>query len=56
MLEHVRSESKTLGNLMDRLNPFVAKYGVDNINRDTVENLRKAGFKVLLEKTSCTTS
>lgn len=50
MLEHVRSESKTLGNLMDRLNPFVAKYGVDNINRDTVENLRKAGFKVLLEK------
>jgi ubiquinone/menaquinone biosynthesis C-methylase UbiE len=50
MLEHVRSRDETLGNLMDKLNPFVAKYGVDNINRDTVENLRKAGFKVLQEK------
>lgn len=50
MLEHVRSRGKTLGSLMDKLNPFVAKYGVDNINRDTVDNLRKAGFKVLQEK------
>jgi len=28
----------------------VAKYGVDNISCDTVENLRRAGFKMLREK------
>lgn len=46
MVEHVRSHGKLLGKLMDRLNPLVSKYGVDNINRDTVGNLRRAGFKV----------
>jgi len=46
MLEHVISKNKALGYLMDKLNPVVTKYGVDNINRDTVDNLRKAGFKV----------
>jgi len=50
MLEHVRSRSKPLGYLMDKINPFVAKYGVNNINRDTVENLRKVGFKVKEER------
>ncbi len=46
MVEHVRSHGKLLGKLMDRLNPLVSKYGVDNINRDTVGNLRRAGFNV----------
>jgi ubiquinone/menaquinone biosynthesis C-methylase UbiE len=46
MVEHVRSQGRLLGSFMDRLNPFISKYGVDNINRDTVYNLRKAGFKV----------
>ena len=50
MLEHVRSGNKRLGLFMDKLNPLIAKYGVDNINRDTVENLRKAGFKIELER------
>ncbi len=50
MLEHVRSKNETIGHLMDRANPFVAKYGIDNINRDTVGNLRKAGFKILQDK------
>lgn len=50
MLEHVRSKNRTLGYIMDRINPFVAKYGIDNINRDTVENLRKAGFKIVQDK------
>lgn len=50
MLEHVRSRSKTLGYFMDMLNQLIARYGVDNINRDTVENLRKAGFKVKRER------
>lgn len=46
MVEHVRSKGRLLGDLMDRLNPLVTKYGVDNINRETVNNLRKAGFKI----------
>jgi len=50
LLEHVRSRGRVLGYLMDRLNPLVAKFGVDNINRDTVENLRKAGFKIQQER------
>jgi len=50
MLEHVKSKNRILGFLMDRLNPLVARVGVDNINRDTVANLRKAGFKVLKER------
>jgi len=50
MLEHVRSRGKRLGYLMDRINPLIAKYSVENINRDTVENLRKAGFKVKQER------
>lgn len=50
MLEHVRSRGRLLGFLMDRLNPVVTRFGVDNINRDTVESLRKAGFRVKQEK------
>ncbi|RMF57853.1 MAG: class I SAM-dependent methyltransferase [Calditrichaeota bacterium] len=45
MLEHVRSKNKWLGLLMDVLNPIpLYLYGA-NINRDTVENLKKAGFE-----------
>ncbi|WP_425449018.1 class I SAM-dependent methyltransferase [Dethiothermospora halolimnae] len=44
MMEHVRSEKKVLGTLMDIFNPLaVNSYGA-NINRRTVENLKKAGF------------
>lgn len=50
MLEHVRSKNKAFGYLMDKFNPLAAKYGVGNINRDTVENLKRAGFKVKLER------
>ncbi len=50
MLEHVRSKNEIIGQVMDRVNPFVARYGIDNINRDTVGNLRKAGFKILQDK------
>lgn len=46
MLEHVRSCRPVLGALMDWLNPLV--YGLigTNINRDTVENVKKAGLTV----------
>jgi ubiquinone/menaquinone biosynthesis C-methylase UbiE len=44
MLEHVRSEKKLLAQLMDLLNPLpLYLYGA-NINRDTITNIRKAGF------------
>ncbi|MFZ7104018.1 MAG: class I SAM-dependent methyltransferase [Peptococcaceae bacterium] len=46
MLEHVRSEGKFLGLLMDKLNPLSLKYGGVNINRRTENNIRLAGLKV----------
>ncbi|GBE26135.1 demethylmenaquinone methyltransferase [bacterium BMS3Bbin03] len=44
MLEHVRSSKRGLGLTMDVLNPLpLYLYGA-NINRDTLGNLKKAGF------------
>ena len=44
MIEHVRSEKKVLGLIMDILKPItVNTYGA-NINRRTVENIYKSGF------------
>ncbi len=49
MLEHVRSQKKLVGPLMDILNPIpLFLYGA-NINRRTVANLRQAGFKQITE-------
>lgn len=50
MLEHVRSKKPLLGTIMDLLNPVVVRIVGANINRNTVENLIKAGFKVDAEK------
>ena len=44
MLEHVRSNGKILGALMDWFNFIPLNIIGDNINRKTGENLRKAGF------------
>lgn len=44
MIEHVRSEKKLLGLLMDVLNPIVVNIYGANINRRTVDNVRNAGF------------
>lgn len=44
LLEHVRSQKKIVGKMMDILNPIsFALYG-DNINRRTYEHLIEAGF------------
>ena len=48
MIEHVKSENKVIGYVMEKLNPLVAKF--DNINRETVNNLEMAGFKVKQEE------
>lgn len=45
LLEHVRSENRVAGKLMDLLNPFVVRLAGANINRRTVENVRAAGFQ-----------
>ena len=44
LLEHVRSENRLAGKLMDVLNPLVVRMAGANINRRTVENVRAAGF------------
>ena len=44
LLEHVRSQKKFLGKIMDILNPISYKLYGDNINRRTYENLIDAGF------------
>jgi len=50
MLEHVKSRNMALGYLRHRSNLLVARLGVGNINRDTVENLREAGFQIKQER------
>ncbi len=44
MIEHVRSEKKVIGLIMDIFNPITVNLYGANINRKTVENVRNAGF------------
>ena len=44
LMEHVRSEVPVLGTSMDILNPVVVRVMGANINRRTVENVRRAGL------------
>ena len=44
LLEHVRSQKKIVGKVMDILNPISFRLYGDNINQRTYENLIKAGF------------
>jgi ubiquinone/menaquinone biosynthesis C-methylase UbiE len=48
LLEHMRSPNPTLGAVMDFLNPFVVRMMGANINRETVENICKAGLQIEL--------
>jgi len=50
MLEHVRSKKETIGKVMDILNPLVVGIYGANINRNTVDNVKKAGFEIVEEK------
>lgn len=45
LLEHVRSNKKIVGKIMDILNPISYTLYGDNINRRTYDNLIKAGFE-----------
>lgn len=44
MLEHVKSNKPVLAPLMDILNPVPLHIYGANINRNTIDNLHKAGF------------
>ncbi len=47
LLEHVRSDNRVLGKLMDWFNPIARALFGPNINRRTVENIEKAGLRVV---------
>ncbi len=44
MIEHVRSEKKVIGLIMDIFNPITVNLYGANINRKTVENVKNVGF------------
>lgn len=46
LLEHMRPRSPWLGKLFDLLNPLTVRLSGANINRRTVENIRKAGLEI----------
>jgi ubiquinone/menaquinone biosynthesis C-methylase UbiE len=47
LLEHIRSENRVLGKLMDWFNPIARWLFGPNINRRTVENVKAAGLQVV---------
>jgi phosphatidylethanolamine/phosphatidyl-N-methylethanolamine N-methyltransferase len=46
LLEHVRVNKPVIGKLMDFLDPFVVRLMGPHINRQTVENVKKAGLEI----------
>lgn len=46
LLEHVRSRNPIVGKLMDWTNPLWVRVSGANVNRDTVGNVRRAGFEL----------
>lgn len=50
MLEHMRSENRMAGVVMDVLNPITVRMWGANINRETMENIKAAGLSVVGEK------
>jgi ubiquinone/menaquinone biosynthesis C-methylase UbiE len=50
LLEHVRPSCRLLGRIFDVLNLFIVRLMGVNINRETVENLKKAELKIEEER------
>ncbi len=46
LLEHVRIDRPVIGRVMDWMNPFVVRLIGANINRRTVENVKRAGLEI----------
>jgi len=49
LLEHMRPSNLLLGFLFDLLNPLVVRVMGANINRRTMENIRRAGWQIRVE-------
>ena len=50
LLEHMRPSNIVLGFVFDLLNPFVVRVMGANINRRTLENIIKAGWKIRVKE------
>ena len=50
LLEHMRPDNPMLGLLFDLLNPMVVRMMGANINRRTMENIRRAGWRIRVEE------
>jgi ubiquinone/menaquinone biosynthesis C-methylase UbiE len=50
LLEHMRPSNVLMGLLFDAVNPIVVRMMGANINRRTMENIKKAGWQVLKEE------
>ncbi len=50
LLEHMRPDNPILGLLFDLLNPMVVRMMGANINRGTMENVRRAGWRIRVEE------
>jgi ubiquinone/menaquinone biosynthesis C-methylase UbiE len=46
LLEHMRADSPLLGALMDLFDPFVVRLMGPHINRETVDNVQRAGLEI----------
>lgn len=46
-MEHVRLDRPVIGTLMDLMNPLMVRMMGANINRQTVENVRRAGLQIV---------
>jgi ubiquinone/menaquinone biosynthesis C-methylase UbiE len=47
LLEHVRIDRPVIGPVMDVLNPMMVRMMGANINRQTVENVRRSGLRIV---------
>lgn len=50
LLEHMRPGNPLLAFLFDLINPMIVRMMGANLNRNTMENIRKAGWKILVEE------
>jgi ubiquinone/menaquinone biosynthesis C-methylase UbiE len=50
LLEHMRPGNPILGFLFDMFNPMVVRMMGANINRRTMENIRRAGWRIQVEE------
>ena len=50
LLEHMRPGNPILGFFFDLINPMVVRMMGANINRRTIENIQRAGWRILVDE------